>query len=92
VTGYAAAVAVHVGATAGSGAELGLELEPAPAAGEPLPVVVGHSTVDSHCPAADMAARTPSGHVIVESVALAVTRAVHGVEVAAQHTSRCVRD
>ena len=88
MTVYAVAAA-HVGATAGSGAGLGLEA--APAAGEPL-VVPGNNTVASYCLAADMAARTPSGHVVVEPFALAVTWAVRGVVVAAQHTSHCVRD
>jgi hypothetical protein len=95
VTGYAVAAAAHVGATAGSGAEPELELEPAPAAWEPLPAVVvvpGDNTVARRRPGADMAARTPSGYVAVESVAPVVTRADRGVEVAAQHTSHCVRD
>lgn len=88
VTGYAVAAG-------GSAVELELELEPAPAAEEPLPAVVvvpGHSTVARRRPVADMAARTPSGHVVAESVAPVVTRAVRGVEVAAQRTSHCVRD
>lgn len=79
--------AVGRGAVAGPGVDPDFEL--VPAAGVPLPVGAApaeDSTAPSNCPAPDMAARTPSGDVVVGPAALVETEAVLGVGVALPHT------
>jgi hypothetical protein len=103
--GFAAGRAVVVGVTAvgpgpaaGPGADPDLEMVSAPAAGEPLLVVIASedSTMAASCPVADMAARTPSGAGVVEFVALVVMEAALEVEVAfgvaAQHKRHSAQD